>query len=296
MVSRADRIGDLVLTLPAIAWLKRCTGAHITLHCSSYASDIGHWAQHNGVVDALTWADSKTKAWVGLAESYDYFLSFFHCSESAQLARRLSVKGSLGPRTKIAAMWTYGKTIAQHRSRVEMSEMHYNVALARAALRIWNMPVEEFTGLGRLEVPAPWLSGYIPPREWVVSLSNGGSAQNWSVAQYLEWLAVEGRERDVDFLVSGIDAELRRRELEAWSGFDSTRHRIVTSLPSVGHLVGYLSQARRLVASSTGPLHIAHAAGVPVFGVYPKKKVESFARWRPDGYWHDAELKWIEIN
>jgi heptosyltransferase III len=303
LVSRADRIGDLVLTLPAINWLKKCTNAHVTLHCSSYAKDIGEWARHNSVVDELIFKDSdgcwKNSAGLGPAgedERYDYLLSFFHCPSVKQLMSVVRVGRSFGPRTKVSSMWTYNRTIAQHRSRVMMSEMSYNLELARVALQQWGFATSEFQGLSKLKIPERWLKGYEPPLGLVVSLSNGGSAQNWQVSDYLNWVTSYAPGQSVDFLVAGLDADIRKKELLGWEFFDPQKHQIVEALPSVGHLVGYLSQARRLVASSTGPLHVAHAAGVDVLGIYPTKRVESFRRWRPDGYWHDAELRWIEIS
>jgi ADP-heptose:LPS heptosyltransferase len=295
LVSRADRIGDLVLTLPAIGWLKRCTGAHVTLHCSAYAKDIGLWAKHNGVLDDLLFQDSEGQ-WNQPRASYAGLLSFFHTPSVRELLKHVSVPRSFGPRTKLAALWTYSRSLAQHRSRVEKSEMHYNLDLARRAMELWGYRAEEFRALPKLEVPAAWLEGYAKPRGLVVSLSNGGSAQNWQSSDYFRWVEENAPDQPVDFLVAGLDAAVRKAELLRWRGYDEAKHRVVESLPSVAHLVGYLSQAERLVASSTGPLHIAHAAGVDVLGIYPTKRVESFKRWRPDGYRHGAELKWIEIG
>lgn len=297
MVSRADRIGDLVLTLPAIGWLKKSTGAHVTLHCSFYARDIGLWAKHNGIVDELIWReDPDSESFVGVQPPYTHALSFFHCSETRDLFRLTRPGVSFGPRTKLSAMWCYSKTLAQHRSQVAMSEMQYNVELAKAALKEWKLNAIEFSGLPKLRVPVEWTANVDMPRGIVVSLSNGGSAGNWSVQDYLRWVKENAPNEPIDFLVAGLDASSRKQELKAWDGFDSTRHRIVETLNSVGNLVAYLSRAKRLVASSTGPLHVAHAAGVDVLGIYPIKKVESFKRWRPDGYWHDAEVRWIEIT
>lgn len=295
LVSRADRIGDLVLTLPAIAWIKASTGAKITLHCSAYAKDIGRWAQHNGIVDDLLWRDPETQTFVGPVQA-SAFLSFFHGSEVRDFLKAHSFLKSVGTRTKLSALWTYGHSVAQHRSKARVSEMTYNLELAQSALDYWKMSGKEFQGLPALRVPLEWREGFEAPRGLVVSLSNGGSAQNWTVGDYLRWVQENAEGEPVDFLVSGVDAALRREELKKWTGFTPGLHRVVESLPSVGHLVGFLSQASRLVASSTGPLHIAHAAGVDVLGIYPTSRAESFRRWRPDGYWHRGELKWIEME
>lgn len=296
LVSRADRLGDLVLTLPAIAWVKRCTGAKISLHTSKYAADVGRWAIFNGIADELIFETGEGQ-FQGLADTYDYVLGFFHSKSVANLMSQCAYNKSFGPRTKISSIWTYSKTLAQHRSQARVSEMAYNYELALAALNAWELPCDqEFSGLPALKLPQDWTQGFERPADLVVSLSNGGSAQNWSVADYTSWIESNHLSDKVDFLVSGVDANERIEQLKAWSGFDSDRHKIITSFESVSKLVGYLSLAKRFVASSTGPLHLAHAAGVNVLGIYPTKKSESFARWRPDGYWHKGEVRWLEIE
>lgn len=294
LVSRADRIGDLILTLPAISWLKKTTGAHVTLHCSSYAKDIALWAVHNDIVDDILFKDFQGR-WNNPVKPFDALLSFFHCRAVQELMKEFPVSKSFGTRTKVSALWTYKKSLAQHRSRVQMSEMQYNLDLAERALAHWGFSATEFTGLAALKVPSDWLQGFTPPRGTIVSVSNGGSAQNWKLGDYLAWVEQHALDEPIDFLVAGLDAEPRKQELLQWAKFDINKHRIVETLPSVAQLVGFLSRANRLVASSTGPLHIAHAAGVDVLGIYPQKRVESFKRWRPDGYWHDGEVRWIEI-
>jgi ADP-heptose:LPS heptosyltransferase len=47
-----------------------------------------------------------------------------------------------------------------------------------------------------------------------------------------------------------------------------------------------LSQARTVVANSTGPLHLAVAVGTQVVGLYPGVRIMSPVRWGPVGEGH----------
>jgi ADP-heptose:LPS heptosyltransferase len=48
-------------------------------------------------------------------------------------------------------------------------------------------------------------------------------------------------------------------------------------------LLNLLSQAKSVLAPSTGVLHLAASLEVPVFGIYSPKKQEQAKRWGPKG-------------
>jgi ADP-heptose:LPS heptosyltransferase len=316
VVSRCDRLGDLVLSLPAMGHLARAGFAERILHCAPYAADVGRWALHNGIVTAL-WLSNEApppaaRGAVGLA--------LFHSPVTAQAFRAARLSYTLGPRAKLSALWAYSRSVAQRRSRVEKSEMRYNVDLAHAlvqAVRARDSCAEltfpEFRGLPALRVRPEWEAALEasfaarsePARPGVrtgawdtlLVVSNGGSAANLPMEFYLDLARARlARGERVGALVSGLDAEARRAAF-AQSGLLQAGLTLVPELPSVGALIALLARAGEVVASSTGPLHLAHAAGVPVRGLYPSRpRQETFARWRPDGYDHAAPVRYQIFN
>jgi ADP-heptose:LPS heptosyltransferase len=289
VVSRADRLGDLILSLPALGLLRDAGLKRRILHCSAYARAIGEWAQHNDLATEV-WTAGEPLPEVPAGAGG---LSLFHAPEGVQLFRSLGLKRTLGPRSKLSALWSYRRSRAQHRSRVEMTEMEYNLDLARAFLEWQGLPVPEFRGLPALALPPEWKSP-VEAADLVLVVSNRGSAANWPLEKYKEWgLRERAAGRRVDFLASGLDAKER---LAGLKDAEQAGCRVLADFRSIRELIAYLATAKELVSSSTGPLHIAHAAGVPVTGIYPTKRVESFDRWRPHGYWHAAALRYIEIE
>lgn len=289
VVSRCDRLGDLVLSLPAVAFLKSSgVFSKVALHCSSYAKDLGEWARFNGVCDEVLClgTEALVKPYIGATG-----LALFHASEARDFFRALKIQHSMGPRSKISALWSYKKSLAQHRSRVEKSEMEYNLDLAQAFLK-WHAGVERpFVGLSALKVPSEWRCSVDSP-DWCFVALNRGSAENLSLSE-LQALALDPLQQGlrVDILVSGeneaaIREELLRGPLARFANF-----RVQGSFPSIRELIAYLAPLKKLVASSTGPLHLAHAAGVPVLGYYPRARVRSFKRWRPHGFWHSSPVE-----
>ncbi len=290
VVSRCDRLGDLVLSLPALGLLRQAGFAALTLHCSPYARAVGEWARFNGLADQIWTAGDAPPLSVEFRDSA--FLSLHH-SEATRAASR-AFGFSLGPRTKLSTLWTYTKTLSQKRSHVEKSEMEYNLDLAAALLAHLKRPIPEFQGLPSLRVPPEWRSPR-PSPDLIAVVSNRGSAANWPLEAYIAHAEIALNEgRRVDFLVSGTDAAERTTELKR-RGVEKLGASIVGDLASIEELIAYLAGAREVLSSSTGPLHLAHAAGVAVTGVYPRKRVESFDRWRPHGYWHGAPVRYLEI-
>jgi ADP-heptose:LPS heptosyltransferase len=156
-------------------------------------------------------------------------------------------------------------------------------------------------GLPALRVPPEWTTQITSP-DLLIVLNNRGSAQNLDVAGFLRYCQKEIQENQkVDFLVSGelaseTETELKKQMGPIWS---DNKFRIVREFSTLKEFCVYLSRCHRVCASSTGPLHLAHALGVSVKGFYPNSrtglKSQSFRRWRPDGYWHQGSVEFVEF-
>jgi len=306
VLSRCDRLGDLILSLPALGLIRDAGIPIRVLHCSAYAKDIGEWALFNGLCTQVWIEGEKFPLDIPKRElSALPVLSLFYSKAAVSDFRTAGLKRILGPRNRLAALWNYRKSISQHRSRVEKSEAAYNIDLAKKFVKWVKIPIPDFRGLPALQIPPKWKSTRSSPG-LVIVVANAGSARNWPVEKYIE-IAERALKsgRSVDFLVSGQGAEEKRAALMdsgivhvgEGSEKEAARAGIAEEFATVGELVSWLSEAEEVMASSTGPLHIAHAAGVPVFGIYPSKPLAvSFRRWRPDGYWHSAAVRYISLD
>jgi heptosyltransferase-3 len=292
VLSRCDRIGDLILSLPCLDFLARAGVQQRVLHCLPYCSDIAEWAKYNALCEEICIEGvdrvidrSKVRS-VGVALN--------HNAHSVDFFRKSKLSWTIGPRSKVSALWSYRKTLKQNRSQVKKSEMHYNLDLVRSMLSEQDILIPDFVGLPALKTPSHW-SSPLQASSIVFVVSNRGSAENWPIDRYLE-LAYEELERgaSVDFLVSGHDAEDRIQAIRAAEA-EKRGLRIVRDFNRLSELIVYLSSADKVVSSSTGPIHLANALGKNILGIYPTNRVQSFERWRPDGYWHSGELRLVEI-
>lgn len=267
----------------------------LALYCSDYAQDVGLWAQYNGLCTHVFTPNQKDPHGLSLF-SGGLGLSLFHHKESVSFFKKCQLVATVGPRSKISAFWAYSMSVAQHRSRVEKSEMEYNLDLARSLLSWIKIVPVPFEGLPALRIPTEWTSPHSSPDICYV-VANRGSATNLPLSAFESLAEVDLKAGlSVDFLVSGLDQANILRDLQGSKLKSNPRFRVWGSFASIKELIVYLSKTKKVVASSTGPLHIAHAAGVPVLGFYPQTKVQSFQRWRPHGYWHGAPVEFRVLS
>ncbi len=119
----------------------------------------------------------------------------------------------------------------------------------------------------------------------IVHPGMGGSALNWPPENFQE--LVERLSKDYPVLITGTKADQKYLN----------RLQKVKELPNVRWLVDelkmfelldLLSQARSVVAPSTGVLHLAASLGTPVVGIYSPRTVEHPRRWGPKGLYTAA--------
>jgi ADP-heptose:LPS heptosyltransferase len=114
----------------------------------------------------------------------------------------------------------------------------------------------------------------------VVHPGMGGSALNWPTASFAE--LIERLAREMPVVITGTAAD--RKHLAGLEHLRETHEvRWLVEQLRVSELLDLLSQARSVVAPSTGVLHLAAALGTPAIGIYSPRRVEHPRRWGPKG-------------
>ncbi len=114
----------------------------------------------------------------------------------------------------------------------------------------------------------------------VVHPGMGGSALNWPPEYFRE--LIERLAKDSTVLVTGTKADHKYvNQIAAVKDVPNVKW-LVDEL-KVFELLDLLSQARSVIAPSTGVLHLAAALGTPVVGIYSPRTVEHPRRWGPKG-------------
>ena len=280
---RNDRIGDLVLTTPAITALgKSLPESRIDLLCSSSAEVVvrGNPYLNEVLTDrgAHDSSDLKKLAELVRQRSYSCAVVLVNSFKNARLVRKAGIPFRVGPLVRWYAPFYFNCVVRQRRSRAEKNEAAYNLELlAPLGVKADKLPTPLVIPTAKAfdtEADFPLL---------VVHPGMGGSALNWPQERWKELVGLLAKSGRYRVLVTGTEAET---ELAAGLCSAAAANSLVRTMTgmSLEDFIGLLSLASGVVAPSTGPLHLAAAVGVPVAaGIYSPVRVQHPRRWRPLG-------------
>jgi ADP-heptose:LPS heptosyltransferase len=288
LVSRTDRIGDVVLTLPLCALLSARLGAEVVVLGRQYTRPL---LEASANVDAiLDWdvvehADEATQRDFLRAARADAIVHVFPrpAIARAALAARIPLRIGTGHR------WYHWLTCnaLEHfsRKRSALHEAQLNVRLAR---RLLGAQVPSLAELAPLTAITPQVA--LPPtvalqlREdrfrVVLHPGSSGSSREWPLALWKALAESLDPER-VQVLVTGSASE--GAALREWMGTLPTHVVDLTGQLQLDELIALFSRVNGLVAASTGPLHLAAAAGIHALGLFPATPPIHPGRWAPLG-------------
>jgi heptosyltransferase-3 len=293
LLVRNDRIGDLVLTTPAIELLRaHLPGTRIDLLCSAYAApvvrgnpDIDEVLTDRGAHDS---SDLSQTAALLSGRGYSCAVVMVHSLKNARLVRKTLIPLRIGPLVKWYSPLFFNRTVPQHRSRAEKSEAQYNIELlsplgvtAKQPPHPAVKPTGEALRRAREDIDTMFC-GFDPGPLVLIHPVMGGSALNWPEQYYAELIRLLGREGRFRVLLTGSDNDrnLLERLIE---GIGKDKPVRLGKEMSLEDLIGLIASADAVVAPSTGPLHLASALGVPLVGFYSPVRVHHPRRWGPLG-------------
>lgn len=288
LVSRIDRIGDVVLTLPLCGLLKERLGARVVFLGREYTRDVV--AASDAVDEILEWdpalpLDAAARLLAGARAD-----TIVHVRPNALVARAAA---KAGIRTRIgtsrrAYHWLHcNRRVGVARRASDLHEAQLNVRVAAPLLdeRALALSPPELAPYGRLTprvaVPETLEALVAPDRvNVVVHPGSGGSAREWPLTRYAALIDALSPER-FRILVTGSPAE--GAALGAWLGALPSHAHDVTGRTNVAELVALLAAADGFVGASTGPLHVAAAVGSHALGLFPHRRPMHPGRWAPIG-------------
>jgi len=281
---RTDRIGDMVLTMPAMAKLASLSaGGRVTVVASPRTREL---------LDGQPWVENVIEAGLtakGMAKilrdgKFGRAVFFFPRPGLALAALRAGIRVRAGT----AYRWysfLFNRRAKVHRRDNIRHEAEYNMDIL-APLGI------------EPDYQAPLLSPVISPGDENrarVALSDAGVKPGYVVVHpgslgsalnaSPEWfgrLAAELEFSGNKVVFTGTPSERGLVEkAAAVAGIPMNRF---MSPPSLKVLGAVLRMSAGFVGPSTGPLHIAASLGIPVVGIYPRVHSQSPVRWGPRGH------------
>lgn len=288
LIIRADRIGDLTLTIPMAAAVKKFNPkievqflvrkyAHDLLYRHPFIERSHCLIEEKGKIkiiqNAALLKKEKIDACVVASPSFQIYLICFLAG----------IKLRIGTGYRWYS-FLINRKVYQHRKLAEMHELNYNMNLLKPLgfselinenNVIFNIKINEES---EQRIENEFQKENIDKRKpiFIIHPGSGGSAIDLPLNRFKE-LITAALNLDCNIILTGDKKEIsiceklviNQKIINLSGRFD------------LGELIALISKADALIANSTGPIHIAAALGKYTIGFYPKIKVCSAKRWGP---------------
>lgn len=289
LLIRTDRIGDVVLTLPAVSAIHHRFPR--TFIAFLAGSDTVPLVENHAHIDQILTYDPKgphrgLSGHLQLARE----LKSLHFDTAILFHPRLELSTALAwagipKRIGTGYRWysfLFTHRIREHRRQCRRHEADYNMGLL--APLIPSPPTPRFHFRLRPNL-LQWREATLRnlrtgPDYSILHPGSGGSAANLTVDQYRAILRFLLRETVWPVFLTGTSSERRLAERVA-EGTPEGRVLNMAGRFSLDELMVLLRGARLLVTTSTGPLHIANALNTPVLAFFCPALPQTPRRWGP---------------
>lgn len=287
LITRTDRLGDVILALPLINRSKKIfKSAKVYFLVRKYVEEL--ITNYNGIDELVIEEDI-----LSFKEKYSYFkninldlvINVKPRFDLALLFFLLGVKYRIGT----AYRWysfLYNEKVYEHRKDSVKHEADYNMNLLNNFFEdsesekffFFKYSDKEKTELN-LKLKELLEGNYI-----VIHPGSGGSAKDLPVRKFAEF-ANEFLEiyKGFKIVITGTESERVVTERLIRSVNKALSNRIIdtTGILNLKELAIVIDNSKIFFANSTGPIHIAGALNKNIIGFYPNETVMSETRWKP---------------
>ncbi|HTB07645.1 MAG TPA: glycosyltransferase family 9 protein [Bacteroidia bacterium] len=286
IISRTDNIGDVVLTLPLVSFIrKKYPQAQILFLARKYLRPLLEadeninkfidWDEVSALPETFMQIDFFKKL------NADAIIHVFPNLEVAWLAKKAGIRIRIGTSHR-SYHWLYcNKLINFSRKNSPLHEAQLNFKLAKP-LGLTVPEKEELKNSYGLSKLPKWNGDVIDKSRFnlIIHPKSRGSAREWDMENFSKLINILPKEKFKIF-VTGTEDEgkiIREKLLK--------NHPEVTDMTGkmdFSQFIAFISATDGLIAASTGPLHIAAALGKKVVGLFPSIRPMHAGRWAPQG-------------
>ena len=287
ILSRPDNLGDAVVTLPMAGWIKHYA-PHMRIIALVKRYTLPVWQAGEHIDEVITLEDLQDAGDVNAAEQLrgkgaGAIVHVFPHHDVARWAKAAGIPWRIGTSHRWWHWTTCNERIHFSRKNSPLHEAQLNLKL----LAPFGIPVPgevqalvPFIGL-HLPAPSPEVQSFLrPDRKNIILHPLKGSGVDWGLDNFAELIKLMDPRR-YQCIITGTASEAAQY-----------RTALPLHLPHVANTGGKLSLTQlmeliggsdALVAASTGPLHIAAAAGIRTIGLFSLQRPIHPGRWAPIG-------------
>jgi heptosyltransferase III len=302
IISRTDKIGDVILTLPLAGILrKNYPEARLLFLGSTYTKPVVSTCEHiDEFIDFSELKDLNKNDQIKKLEAFnaDVILHVYPNKQIAWLAKKAGIPIRIGTSHRIYNLTSCNRLVRLNRRNSDLHEAQLNIKLLKPLDLDTEIPIEQigslygFTRIAELDRNINKILAKDKIRI-ILHPKSKGSAREWGLKNFSELIENLPQEKYQIFITGTSEEGLLMREF-----LDSHSRKItnMTGKLSLDQLFAFIASADALVAASTGPLHMAAALGKVAIGLYPPIRPMHPGRWGCIGQNAHVMVKDIECN
>jgi len=289
LIVRTDRIGDVVLSLPLAAIIKKYyPDCKVTFLLREYTKSL---AEGNPYIDEiLLLKTSGNKILIrGNAEKlyskqFDAAIIVYPTFILSLILFLSRIKLRVGTGYRWYSL-LFNRKVYEHRKHADKHELEYNIRLLQeigikkieeAEKSNFSIQVSD-TSMNRVVEVLKNKGIDSKDNLVIVHPGSGGSSVDLPIEKFRELVKLLSRRDGWKILVTGNIAEHSKCESLVLNG----NIKNFAGIFNLGELIALIDLTRLFISNSTGPLHIAAALGKYTIGFYPKVPACSANRWGP---------------
>lgn len=290
IISRTDKIGDVVLTLPLAGFLKKLYPHSYIIFCgNSYTRPILETCEHIDKIvewDKVQQYSFRKQIRFFKRLNADTIIHVYPNKKIAFYAYLCQIKNRIGTSHRWYHFLFCNKLVHLGRKNSNKHEAELNLELLKPIIHDTNLPGQEEIPLlyGMTKVaPVPERLYKIIDRtkfNLIIHPKSKGSAREWGLNNYAQLIQMLPADK-INIIVAGTEFEAS--QMEYFLKIYEQKITNITGKVSLAEYISLINEADGLLACSTGPLHIAAALGKHALGIYAPMRPIFPQRWKPIG-------------
>ncbi len=298
LVTRTDRLGDLVLSLPVFEDIKR-RQPDWTVHAMVAPGSVP-LVENDPHIDAVwTWTGIETDTELDelegrlRREKFDAVVILQYRMDLARLMKRAGIPKRYGPLSKGSSWFLLNRGSWQSRSRGRRHEMEHNLFLGRRLTTGWWATLRQQDSQfpeprlhltqGQKDIGRKFRRDQAPGCQTLafVHPGSGGSALDWEPSRFAGVANTLASRPGWRVFITGSSGD--KDTVDSVARDLDPGVEVLLDRFSLREFMGVLSSGDLFVGPSTGPLHMAAALGCATVGLFPPVVTMSPERWGPRG-------------
>tara|TARA_Y100000389_G_C17465638_1_gene525284 strand:- start:1976 stop:2923 length:948 start_codon:yes stop_codon:yes gene_type:complete len=272
LVVRNDRLGDLMLILPALRMIKSSI-PNVQIDClanESYKDLSKVSCDIDNIICDIDIHDSVSN------QNYDCSISFFSTLNIAFKLWKEGIKKRYAPATKLAQFF-YNKTINQNRSKSLKPEYEYNIDLSCYFLKDNGYKIKN-TNSPYIKLDNQKDINSKSKKLIFIHPFTGGSSKTLSNDDFIK-LCTQLHKLCACRFILHCDEYDYEKCLSMKNNAHDIDIDVIKPTNQLAQMFFNINQCDLFIAGSTGPLHVAASLNKKTVAFYPSKKSSTSLRW-----------------